>query len=583
MRTRTAAALLGLLFATHLGVSAARVDRIPAQEKTFHDHDLALVRHAMIVRGAGWAPALPVAELVPPSWSGLGAYDLLSVAHSNGPEGIKSYRTFAPLHYLVSAIPAALFGVSLWTVRLGPLAVLALLLAATADAARVLARQDKGDDGWWAGLFAALLVSTVPVGWLGVLVGVPTLGNLTGVALALWALVRSDGLRRWWAAALAGVLVVAASRWGESVGDALACLTSLAGPLAVAAAMGLLAGPWRQRGRALVGIALCGGLIVLGLDWTWLQTHLQLYVLDEAQLSAEVSLAEVAARSRDNLVAYGRALGWSLLGPAGAAIAAAGGVGALALAVRAPRVLVALASPVSGLLALSLSAKGHDYYAAPVVAGLAMAAAVGLARVPRVGGALCALGAGGLVASWLVTANLDAPSLSSIQCKRSVRTWLAGDPSRCDPRGGREEAVYPWFREWRRKPAREVLGRRKIGTWLWEGDGRAWLESLPPEALVLLQVPPGPGGGADVFQLVAQSLRPDVLVHRVEGGMQDGRSDALLRWAKDHDNAVAVVTFMKRMHTRSEAVQHPQRWMGAREPGPQMELLTVWSVPPQGP
>ena len=579
MRLRTALALLGLLFVTHLAVSAGRVHRVPAQEKTFHDHDLALVRHAMLVRGAAWAPELPVAELVPPSWPGLGAYDLLTVAPSNGPEGRKSYRTLAPLHYLVSAVPAALLGVSLWTVRLGPLAVLALLLLAAFDAGRVLARRDDAPDPA-AGLTAALLCSAVPVGWLGVVVGVPTLGNLTGVALALWALVRSDGFTRWWAAALAGVLVVAASRWGESVGDALACLAALAGPLVVTAVLGLLRGPWRQRGRAAVGLFVCAGLVWMLLDWRWLQTHLQIYVLDEAQLSGAVDPAALLARLQDNGVAYGRALGWSLLGPAGAACVAVGGLAAVGAARRTPGVWVALASPVSGLLALCLSAKGHDYYAAPVVFGLALAAAVGLHAGPRVGRVLAGLGAVWLCASWWTTASLDAPALDALQCKRSVRTWLAGDPTRCDPRGGKEEDVYPWFREWRRKPAREVLGRRRIGDWLWTGEGAAWVEELPASALVLLQVPPGPGGGADVFHLVVQSQRPDVLVHRVEGGMQDPRSVALVSWAREQGLEVTVATFMKRMHTRTEGVQQPQRWFGPVAPGPSMDLVSLWAVSP---
>lgn len=579
MRKRTAAALLGLLFATHLGVSAGRVSRVPAQEKTFHDHDLSLVRHAMLVRGEAWAPELPVAELVPPSWPGLGAYDLLTLVPSNGADGAKSYRTLAPLHYLVSAVPASIFGVSLWTVRLGPLAVLVLLLLAAFDAARVLAQRED-ESGLPAGLTAAVLCSAVPVGWLGVLVGVPTLGNLTGVALALWALVRSEGFARWWASALAGVLVVAASRWGESVGDALACLAALAGPLVVTTLLGLARGPWTRRCRAVVGTLLCASLVGLLLDWNWLQTHLQLYVLDEAQLSTSVDTGALAVRLQDNAVAYARALGWSLLGPAGAACVAVGGLAALASARRSPGVLVALASPVSGLLALSLSAKGHDYYAAPVVFGLVLASAVGLHAVPKAGRLLAGLGAVWVCASWWTTASLDAPALEAFQCKRGVRTWLAGDPTRCDPRGGKEEDVYPWFREWRRKPAREVLGRRRIGDWLWSGEGADWVAGLPGGALVLLQVPPGPGGGADVFHLLVQSQRPDVLVHRVEGGMQDARSAELLSWANAEDRSVTVATFMKRMHTRTERVERPQRWFSTPEPGPSMDLVSLWTVTP---
>jgi hypothetical protein len=81
-------------------------------------------------------------------------------------------------------------------------------------------------------------------------------------------------------------------------------------------------------------------------------------------------------------------------------------------------------------------------------------------------------------------------------------------------------------------------------------------------------------------QLVVQSQRPDVLVHRVEGGMQDARSAALLAWARAEAQPVTVATFMKRMHTRTERVERPQLWFGTAAPGPSMDLVSLWTVSP---
>ena len=578
MRLRTALLLLFALLALHLAVDAAWVARIPAQEKTFHDHDLALVRHPMVLSGAGWAPELPVGELVPPSWPGLGPYDLFDGALRNSPDGWRSYRTLAPLHYLVSAVPAVVAGISPWTVRLGPLAVLALLLLAAFDTGRLLARR-KGDDGAGAGLMAAAAVSLVPVGWLGVLVGVPTLGNLTGVALATWALTRSDGLRRLPFAVLAGVLVALSTRWGESVGDALACLAALAGPVAVSVALAVGRAVLRRQAWGLVGIALGGAAAASLLDLPWIENHLQGYVLGEADLSALPGSADLQARVAGNLQAYLRALGWSLLGPAGLSVVAVGGLGALTQVRRQPLVLVLLASPLSGLLALSLSAKGHDYYAAPVVPALLVLGGAGLWMTPKIGRGLAAAGATWLAASWLVTAHLDTAALSEVGCGAKVRTWLAGDPTRCDPRGGGEEEIYPWFREWRRKPGREVRGRRELGRWMMSGEGRVWVNDLPAGAVVLLQVPPGPGGGADVAHLLGQSLRPDVVFHRVEGGMSDPRSVALLSWARDQGRPVSLLTFAPRMHTRSDAVERPTGWYGPSEEVLRAERVGIYALP----
>ena len=576
LRAAGAALALLLLFALHAGVDMAWVHRIPAQEKTFHDHDLRLLRHPLILRGQYWAPQLPADELVPPTWPGKGPYDLFAGALRNEGDGLRSYRTLAPLGSLVSALPATLLGLSLQTVRLGPLALLALLLVAAFDTGRWLGR-GPDDDGLRAGLFAAFALGMLPLTWLGTLVGVPTLGNMAGVLLALWALLRSDGLSKPGFSALAGVMMALSARWGESVGDGLACLLALAGPAGVVLALALNRLLARKDPWPLLGAPAAAALFLCVLDRPWLENHLRGYILDQANVGGSAA-APLLPRLASNLGDYHQALLWSLLGPAGLALVGLGLLLGFSRLRRQPALLVLMASPVSGLLALSLSAKGNDYYAAPVVPGLVLAAAVGLALLPRRGWmlGLPLLGWSGL--SWLVTAHLDTAALSSLACRRPVRVWIAGDPTRCDPAGGKEEAIYQWFRQWRRKPGRERQGRRAIGDWLMVGDGRRWLEGLGPGSLVILQVPPGPGGGADVVQLIGQSERPDTLFHRVEGGMADARSEALVAWARAEGRPLQLLTFAPYMHTGSGDIQRPTGWLGPLRPGPGSDLVSTWTL-----
>ena len=110
------------------------------------------------------------------------------------------------------------------------------------------------------------------------------------------------------------------------------------------------------------------------------------------------------------------------------------------------------------------------------------------------------------------------------------------------------------------------------------GDGRAWVDGLSPGAVVLLQVPPGPGGGADVVHLLGQSLRPDTLFFRVEGGMADPRAVDLLSWARAEGHPVAVLTFAPKMHARTDRVEGPVGWYGPTSLVLQGERAHVWSV-----
>ncbi len=554
-------ALVVLLLA-HLGVAAGRLHREPAPEKTFHDHDQSLVLHAMVFRGLRKAVDLPLAEVVPIDRPGVGARELFDSAFANSPERTRSYRTATPLHFVLAAIPATLLGIGFWTVRLGPIVLLWLLLLVVYDLGRRCA------DSRAAGLSGALLLGALPAVHQGVVVGVPALGNMLGVALGLWLLHRSDGLSRWGWSAAAGIALALTPRWGESVGDGLECLVAVIGP---AILVGLV--PLgrlflrRQRGtaiRGLVGVGIAGGLGWSFMDRWWLTLHLERYVLAEAGVRGpSPSIWRRMANAMDVLSTtwpnYPEALTWSLAGPIAMGVAAAGTVGWLVLGRRRVQAAWLLASVVGGGVALSLSDKGQDTYAVGLLPAMAVLGGAGLWRLPGPARWLAVPGVGLAVAAGLFQSHMDHPAFEETRCRPDVATYIAVDPGRCDPSSASPPAVYHWFREWRREPTPQEHARYAIGRWIRDEEGRRWLDGIAPGSLVLLQRPQGPGGGADVLLLLLQSIRPDVYVHTVRGMQLDGLTKELLQ---SHDDAW-VMTFVRNM-LRSGGI--PQDPMGSLEP-----------------
>ena len=578
MRGRVALALLLVLLLGHVLVSVGWVSRIPAPESTFHNHDLALVYHPKIFRGENWAPMLPVAELTPPSWPGYGPYDLFSGILTNGERGFRSYRVFTPIHYVVSSLPAVVAGVSLMTVRIGPAVVLCLLALAAFDIGRLLTRTHRSS-GHAAGLLSAIAVTCVPVGWMGVVIGLPTLGNMTGVTLAIWAMVRSDGLRRIGWAAVAGLLVALASRWGESAGDGLLSMATLAGPVTLSLLLALARLLTRREVRGLLGAAVAVWIAYTLLELEWFQWHLERYVLDEARLSSSSDIPALLERAASNLHAYQRALTWSLIGLSGTVISATGSLLLLRRVRQQPLILVVIAAPLSGLLALAISAKGHDYYAAPVVPALMIAGASGVTLLPGRLRVFSGAAAVWLLSSWLVSAHLDTKALAPVRCTNVVTWGLAGDPTRClGLLQGREEKVYPWFRIWRKLPDRQVKRRRDIGLWLTRGGGRSWLDGLGPDTLVLLQAPQGANGGFDVVHMIGQSERPDLIFQRVAVGPPQNHAADLISWARQQGSPVVAVTFSGRMHLQDDPPEQPASWMYPYEAGPYGPFVATWRL-----
>ena len=546
----------------HLLVAAGRIHRDPAPRKTFHDHDEHLVHHPMIFRGERRAPSLPISELVPPDMDGLGAWETLDAAFGNSPERTRAYRTTTPLHFVVSAIPATVMGVGVWTVRLGPALVLWALLLVVFD----LARRLTGSRA--AGLLAATLLGALPAVHQGTVIGIPALGNMLGVSLGLWALLQSDGLSRWGFAALAGAFLALTTRWGESVGDGLECLVAVAGP-AVLVALLPLARLFRRGQRIAAARGIVGAAIAAALGWGltdrwWLGLHLERYVLAEAGVTGPSpsvfdrigTALEVLSRTG---ASYPEAITWSLAGPLAVGVFLAGTAAWLALGGRRLQALWLLSSVLGGGVALSLSDKGQDTYAVGLLPAFAVLAAGGLWRLPGVLRWLALPGVGLVVTAGLFQAHMDLPSMYEARCQPTLARYLAVDPYRCERGHNAQPAVYHWFKEWRREPNPQDLARTAIGRWVRYEEGRRWLDSLAPGALVLLQRPPGPGGGADVLVLLAQSMRPDIFVHTVKGMNTSGLTSELLA---RHDD-VWVLTFVRDM-TRGGGI--PQEPIGGLAP-----------------
>lgn len=566
---RVTAVALGVLLLGHLGITAGRIHRDPAPEKTFHDHDEFLVQHPMVFRGARHAASLPASETVPVDMPGVGAAELLDAAFANSPERTRSYRTATPLHYVLAAAPATALGIGLWTVRLGPMVLLWALLLVVYD----LGRRTAGSRA--AGLAAAVFLGGLPAVHQGAVVGIPALGNMLGVALALWALHRSDGLSRWGWAATAGVALALTPRWGESVGDGLECLVAVAGPSLLVALVPLgrlfVRGQRAAAARGVVGAGIAGGLAWALVDRWWLALHLERYVLAEAGVggpspSVLDRIGDASTVLAGTWQSYPLALTWSLAGPLAVGAAAAGALGWLLTGGRRGHALWLAASVLGGGVALSLSDKGQDTYAVSLLPALAVLAGAGLWRLPGPARWLCPPAVAAVALAGLFQAHMELPALQEHACRPAVARWLAVDPGRCERGHADQPAVYHWFQGWRRLPNPQDQARSAIGRWIRDEGGRRWLDSLAPGALVLLQRPPGPGGGADVLVLLAQSLRPDVIVYTVKGMHTDGLTSALLA---THDD-VWVLTFVRDM-TRGGGV--PQDPIGGLEP---LESVLRW-------
>jgi hypothetical protein len=579
--------LLAILLVAHLQVNISGWNRTPTPIQTFHDDDVRIVQYAMVLSGQATGYSLPLVELQPPDWSGLEATHLLDASLANPEDRLNSYKNTAPIWFIMSAMLPTIVGIGPLSVHLGPLLVLALLAVVLYAAGRKVVDKPGG------ALLAAAIVTLIPVGWQGARVGVPTLGNMCAVGLGLWALLQSDAFRKPGWAVLAGLLLGTSGRWGESVGDALAVWAALSGPILICAGVAITRWIRERRWQDIPGPLLAGALSWWMVPWDWMIKHTKNYVLQEATGSGPSNAGGQGVQSGpppgpgasgpgsesidysvilDNAWHYPEALLWSLVSPAGMVSV---GVGLVGLYWIRPRwkIGMLLSSALGSWLVLSLSAKGNDYYSAPMVPALALVAGLGIASIPRAGHWLGGLSLAWLTAGWLLHTHKDLPSFEKLACTAPITGWVAGDPQMCTPDWDTPH-LYPWFREWRRPANMNQHIRQRFGAWLVQGRGREVLDALPAGALVLLVDPNRRAG--DVAELLVQAARPDLIVHKT--GEPAPRKDSLAsNLVQDHTQIYAL-SFPQNPNRPDARARDLPGWLTGLERLADSPDADIWSV-----
>lgn len=579
--------LLFFLLLTHMIVNQTGWSRVPTPTQTFHDDDVRIVQYAMVLSGQATGYSLPLVELQPADWAGLTAKDLLSASIENPEDRFNSYKNTAPIWFIASAIVPTALGISPLTVRLGPLLVLALLAVLLYAAGRKVVDKPGG------ALVAAALLTLIPVGWQGARVGVPTLGNMCAVGLGIWALLQSDAFRKPLWALVAGLLLGTSGRWGESAGDALAVWAALTGPILICAGVALTRLATERKWQDLPGPFIAGGMAVWLVPWKWMKWHTERYVLQEAtgsgpstaggqstappptpgsNLDSHSSSSIDFSIVLDNAWYYPEALLWSLLSPAGVVCVLMGGVGLFWIRPRW-KVALLLSSVIGSWLVLSLSAKGNDYYAAPMIPALCLIAGLGLNAIPRTGRWLSGLYLTWVTSGWLLHTHKDLPSVGEWSCTTPITAVVAGDPQMCSADWDTPQ-LYPWFREWRRPANMNQHIRQRFGEWLVHGRARTVLNQLPAGSLVLLVDPHRRAG--DVAELLVQGARPDVIVHKT--GEPAPRQDSLaLDLIESHDHIYAL-TFSQNPSQANATAQDLPGWLTGVERLADSPDADIWQV-----
>ncbi|MGC6508580.1 MAG: glycosyltransferase family 39 protein [Myxococcota bacterium] len=485
-------------------MGAGQVWRAPAPVKTFHDYDEIIVKYPFVMRGEQWSYGLPVFELVPNTWSGIGPTEVYDAMHHNPYENLRSYKTTAPISFVVSSIIPAIFGPSLWTIRLGAWLQLVIAVCCISDIGRRVHSRTVG-------LYAAILFSVLPVCYQGMRIGIPALGNMTGVCLALWALVRAEDGKNWGWSVLAGALIALSARWGESVGDALTCLAALTGPVVAATLLSLWQLNSRSGWKHPIGLVLAGATGYAVLDKQWIQDHTEKYVMAEAGFEDGFPSAVQPTEELNAMSArYWEALSESLMQDHQAVLCIIGILPALWILRKYPKWLLVLASPVGAWFILNSATKAQDFYAAPMIPALTLLGGLAISTFSP-NKVVSVLLLGWLSLGCLLYTHTDIPSVRQLACSSPTFALATRDEAYCTGNLPHRD-VFQWFRQWRLPPGAQEIRRRNMANWLLKGPGRKVINELPKDSMIMLSAPPGDDG--DVLAVLIPALRPDILVHR---------------------------------------------------------------------
>lgn len=175
---------------------------------------------------------------------------------------LQDYWNDIPLPYFIAALMHHFSGGSIMAAALTPMIFLAVLLLAIYG----IGRQAGGP---WTGLGAAAITAGYPGVFELARTHHDSLALGAAAAVLVYAIMRGDGFRRWWACALAGVIACLASRTGETITGFFTAGMIAAGPFLlefyrlIRRLLQRAPGAW----RGLVGMALVLSPSLLLIKW----------------------------------------------------------------------------------------------------------------------------------------------------------------------------------------------------------------------------------------------------------------------------------------------------------------------------
>lgn len=209
MSPKSVTGVIFFVMLVHLVISLLVVQRYPAPIPTFHQFDQQLLNYPFVMRGEYKGSGSPIEDIAPAEIA-LNAPWVME-------QQISVYKNAKPLYLLLSALPASIFGVSFYTLRMGGIAVLICAVVLLFD----LLRRIKGRT---AGLIGVVAFSCAPIAWQSILIPAPFLAIICGVLLCLWSVWNSQFFTVRWASTLTGISLGILPFWGETAGDSIPAL-----------------------------------------------------------------------------------------------------------------------------------------------------------------------------------------------------------------------------------------------------------------------------------------------------------------------------------------------------------------------
>ena len=348
----------------------------------WHNNQLTQAVYVMVLAGASRVQHLPPksAWQVPASEPGHGRWQLLGACF-NPHNDLDQYFTTS-LFLLLSSVLPLIFGLDPDTLLWGTVLPVGVLLAATFVATRSIV-------GPSTAAAAAVLLSLLPVSVFVMRTAFPFIGLMIGPLLVVAALFASDRFRRIGWVILAAYLTALLPRWGESAGDALRALFSIA---CVVAVLGtdILTKRTELMRRRCVGLLVYCVVVVLLIDADWFVYHATRFVIPRLTEGDSLPLVSRCSEIVVAFVGYIVEGARSMLGFPSTVVVLAG-VTSLIVSFRGKRRvwqihITSLAVWfLSSIVLVSIPIERQSYYTIGAVPPLVILTVVGLREVPKIG------------------------------------------------------------------------------------------------------------------------------------------------------------------------------------------------------